>query len=104
MVDTCEDYIFGAAGFNKKENTELLKLKGGSLLKEMISNMDAALSNNGTGTKLHMYSAHDTTVAAFLRVLGAKQSVLGLKSPDFAANLAVELWIDNNGAPYVKVI
>ena len=103
MIDTCEDYVYGSAGFNKPENTELLGLKGGTLLKEMIGNMDSAVNNNGTGTKLHVYSAHDTTVAAFLRVLGAKEGVLGLSSPDFAATLTVEIWAGNDGTSYVKV-
>ncbi|KAE9551552.1 hypothetical protein FO519_005245 [Halicephalobus sp. NKZ332] len=103
FMDTCEDYVYGSAGFNKPENTELLKLKGGMLLKEMISNMDTAVGNNGTGTKLHVYSAHDTTVAAFLRVLGAKEGVLGLDQPDFAATLTVELWAGSDGTNYVKI-
>ena len=103
MINTCEDYIYGSAGFNKPENTELLRLKGGMLLKEMINNMDSAVNNNGTGTKHHIFSAHDTTVAAFLRVLGAKEGVLGLTAPDFAATLTVELWAGSDGTNYVKV-
>ena len=103
LKETCEDYLFGGAGFNKPENVELLRLKGGVLLKEMIGNMDTAVNNNGTGTKLHVYSAHDITVAAFLHVLGAKEGVLGLTSPDFAATLAVELWAGSDGSNYVKV-
>ena len=101
--ETSEDYLFGSAGFNKPENTELIRLKGGVLLKEMIDNMDTAVGNNGTGVKLHVYSAHDTTVAAFLKTLGAKEGVLGLTSPDFAATLAVELWAGSDGTNYVKV-
>lgn len=52
IVETCEDYIFGSAGFGKSENSELIKLKGGLLLQEMINNME----NHG-GIKLHMFSA-----------------------------------------------
>lgn len=36
VVETCEDYIFGLAGFGKAENTELIRLKGGMLLQDMI--------------------------------------------------------------------
>jgi hypothetical protein len=99
IVETCEDYIFGSAGFGKSENSELIKLKGGPLLQEMIKNM-----NNGGGQKLHMYSAHDTTVAAFLRTLEAKQGVIGSISPDFAATVTVELWLGgSDNKQYVKL-
>uniref|UniRef100_A0A914XXJ7 Acid phosphatase n=1 Tax=Panagrolaimus superbus TaxID=310955 RepID=A0A914XXJ7_9BILA len=98
IVETCEDYIFGSAGFGKAENSELIKLKGGLLLQEMIKNMD----NNG-GVKLYMYSAHDTTVAAFLRTLEAKEGIIGSVSPDFAATVVVELWLAGDNTQYVKL-
>ena len=56
VVETCEDYIFGSEGFGKKENSELIKLKGGLLLQEMIANMDKVVAGGG-GPKLHMFSA-----------------------------------------------
>uniref|UniRef100_A0AC34FAB4 Acid phosphatase n=1 Tax=Panagrolaimus sp. ES5 TaxID=591445 RepID=A0AC34FAB4_9BILA len=98
IVETCEDYIFGSAGFGKSENSELIKLKGGLLLQTMINNMD----NNG-GVKLYMYSAHDTTVSAFLRTLEAKEGIIGSISPDFAATVSVELWLAADNTKYVKL-
>ena len=51
-----DDYLYGNAGFGEPENVELIKLKGGLLLKTMIANMDLVL-NNRTKTKFFMYSA-----------------------------------------------
>jgi|UniRef100_A0AC35FXY6 hypothetical protein len=98
IVETCEDYIFGSAGFGKSENSELIKLKGGLLLQEMINNME----NHG-GIKLHMFSAHDTTVSAFLRTLEAKEGIIGSISPDFAATVIVEFWLASDNSQYVKL-
>ncbi|TKR58386.1 hypothetical protein L596_029838 [Steinernema carpocapsae] len=91
VVDAGEDYLAGSAGFDKPENVELIMLKGGELLKEMISNFEGAKSA-GHRPLYHAYSAHDTTMTAFLRTLGAKEGVLGPKSPDFAAVVVLELW------------
>uniref|UniRef100_A0A914QW76 K Homology domain-containing protein n=1 Tax=Panagrolaimus davidi TaxID=227884 RepID=A0A914QW76_9BILA len=81
-----DDYLYGNAGFGESENSELIMLKGGLLLKTMISNMDT----------------HDTTINAFLRTLQAKQDILGYTTPDYAAVVLIELWKNGNGEPYIK--
>uniref|UniRef100_A0AC34F9H2 Acid phosphatase n=1 Tax=Panagrolaimus sp. ES5 TaxID=591445 RepID=A0AC34F9H2_9BILA len=97
-----DDYLYGNAGFGEPENAELIMLKGGLLLKTMILNMDLVIANR-TKTKYFMYSAHDTTINAFLRSLQAKQDILDYKTPDYAAVVLIELWkSDNNLEPYIK--
>uniref|UniRef100_A0AC35F249 Uncharacterized protein n=1 Tax=Panagrolaimus sp. PS1159 TaxID=55785 RepID=A0AC35F249_9BILA len=96
-----DDYLYGNAGFGETENSELIMLKGGLLLKTMISNMDLVLANR-TKTKYFMYSAHDTTINAFLRALQAKQDILGYTTPDYAAVVLIELWKNGNAEPYIK--
>ncbi|KAK0404953.1 hypothetical protein QR680_017718 [Steinernema hermaphroditum] len=99
VIDQGEDYLAGSAGFGKPENTELIMLKGGQLLKEMIDNFQSAKAGSRS-PRYHAYSAHDTTVTAFLRALGAKEGVLGLKQPDFAALVVLELWVINQNDFY----
>ena len=95
------DFMNGAADFGKDELTELIRLQGGVLLHEMIQNMEAAI-NNTTGVKYHMYSGHDTGIAAHLRAFGAKEGIIGREVPQMSSMSIVELW-DGNGKPYVKV-
>uniref|UniRef100_A0A1I7ZFX0 Acid phosphatase n=1 Tax=Steinernema glaseri TaxID=37863 RepID=A0A1I7ZFX0_9BILA len=103
VIDQGEDYLAGSAGFGKPENTELIMLKGGQLLKETIDNFNSAKSGS-RHPLYHAYSAHDTTVTAFLRALGAKQGVLGLKQPDFAALVVLELVVINGNDYYVRLL
>uniref|UniRef100_A0A7E4ZX65 acid phosphatase n=1 Tax=Panagrellus redivivus TaxID=6233 RepID=A0A7E4ZX65_PANRE len=102
MVYDANDYIFGAAGFGRKEEVELIRLKAGVLLKEMLQNMEDAL-NGATEPLYRIYSAHDTTVQAFLMTLEAKEAIIGKVLPDFAATAVVELWKDQSNFAYVKL-
>jgi lysosomal acid phosphatase len=97
----CDDYIYGNAGFGEPENAELIMLKGGLLLKTMISNMELILANQ-TKIKFFMYSAHDTTIDAFLRTLQAKQNILEYTTPEYAAVVLIELWKNDEGDPYIR--
>ena len=95
------DFMNGAADFGKEEVTELIMLQGGVLLHEMIKNMEAAISGTTT-VKYHMYSGHDTGIAAHLRAFGAKEGINGRETPQMSSMSIVELW-DGDGTPYVKV-
>jgi len=87
---------------------EMLKLRGGPLLKQMVSYMDllrnidvskkdAELYANGhlddhcpseyKKAKLYVYSGHDTTLAALLNTLGVYNNIL----PPYASCVMVEL-------------
>jgi hypothetical protein len=94
------DIMNGAPNFGRKENTELIMLEGGVLLNEMIENMEKAIS--GSSKKYHLYSGHDTTIAAHLRTFGAKEGALGIVTPFFGSMSVVELW-DGDGKPYIKL-
>ncbi|BFY98829.1 hypothetical protein BsWGS_01869 [Bradybaena similaris] len=66
---------------------EMIKLKGGPLLKEIISNMDASNLSNTTIPRFYMYSAHDTTVASLLSAMKVYDS----RPPIYTAMVIVEL-------------
>ncbi|CAL1538268.1 unnamed protein product [Lymnaea stagnalis] len=68
-------------------NTEMTKLKGGPLLKEIIGNMLSATKTEVPNPKFYMYSAHDTTVASLLSAM----HVFDLHSPIYRALVMVEL-------------
>lgn len=71
---------------------ELARLKGGPLVGKMISDMEQKSKNvTGTPIKFFMYSAHDTTLAAFMSALGVYN---GKQSP-YASAVGVELWEDD---------
>ena len=65
----------------------MARLKGGPLLKEVINNMNAATNTENPMPKFYMYSAHDTTVAAFLSALRA----FDRHQPIYRALVMVEL-------------
>ncbi|CAG5136630.1 unnamed protein product [Candidula unifasciata] len=71
---------------------EMIKLKGGPLLKEIIGNMEASNLSDTTKPKFYMYSAHDTTVSS---LLGAMK-VFDSQQPIYRALVIVELHSVNN--------
>uniref|UniRef100_A0A2C9KJX8 acid phosphatase n=1 Tax=Biomphalaria glabrata TaxID=6526 RepID=A0A2C9KJX8_BIOGL len=77
---------------------EMARLKGGPLLKEIISNMQAATQQDNPSPKFYMYSAHDTTVAALLSVM----NVFDCHAPMYRALIMVELHYIQNDY-YVKI-
>ncbi|KAE9549288.1 hypothetical protein FO519_007490 [Halicephalobus sp. NKZ332] len=98
-----DDYLDGSDHFGQGSSTEMIKLTSGVLLKTMIDNMRRTVYHESK-VKFYMYSAHDTTVASFLRALEAKDEVLGIKLPEYAATLILELWKKSDGHHYVRVL
>lgn len=81
------------------ETEELAKFKGGPLLKEMISNMNA--KKLGTiNTKLFMYSGHDTTLAALMHSLKVFNNI----SPPYTACLIMELHQKTDGEYFIRLL
>ncbi|XP_060066320.1 testicular acid phosphatase homolog [Ylistrum balloti] len=79
---------------------ELAKLKGGPLLMEIIDNMKRNL-NNESSTTVYLYSGHDTTLIALLRVL----NVFNNRNPSYSSCVLLELWKSGvNETIFVKVI
>ncbi|KAF8382616.1 hypothetical protein PRIPAC_71758, partial [Pristionchus pacificus] len=101
-VEYGEDYTAGAAGFGLPEDTELLKLRGGFMLKAFIDNIKDVISNSTT-TKYYVFSGHDTIMRQLLYCLGVKNSVVGLGIPYYASMIVNELWM-MNGQYYVKFL
>ncbi|KAF1768122.1 hypothetical protein GCK72_008084 [Caenorhabditis remanei] len=94
---------------------ELIRLRGGPLLGAMIDKMNHKIScakKNNEGEecawigrlKYHAYSAHDTTVYAFLTTFGDEEKVIEGGMPHYTASVAVELWNLKNGGPSVRVL
>ncbi|EFO21846.1 hypothetical protein LOAG_06638 [Loa loa] len=92
---------------------ELIKLRGGSLLKlflENISQKKECLSNPENSScswiqqrKYFALSAHDTTIAALLATL-ADEKILKKGLPQYTASVAVELWKKSDIGFAVKIL
>ncbi|GMT32809.1 hypothetical protein PFISCL1PPCAC_24106, partial [Pristionchus fissidentatus] len=101
-VEYSENYVVGAAGFGLPEDTELLRLRGGFMLKEWVKNINDTV-NGATTTKYFGYSGHDTIERALLLTLGVKNDVVGPGNPDYASVIYCELWM-RDGQYFVKML
>ncbi|CAH3173890.1 unnamed protein product [Porites lobata] len=72
------------------DSPEKAKLTGGSLVGAIVENMKNHIEP--TCKKLHIYSAHDTTVAALLSALNLYDGI----SPAYSSAVMVELYSDEN--------
>lgn len=79
---------------------EMARLRGGTLLGEVIKNMQSAVdSPTQPSPKMHLYSAHDTTLVSLLRVM----EVYNNRTPVYSSSVLLELW-KGEEKPYVKVL
>ncbi|GMT08435.1 hypothetical protein PENTCL1PPCAC_30609 [Pristionchus entomophagus] len=101
-VEYGEDYTAGAAGFGLPEDTDLLKLRGGFMLKAFVDNIKDVIGNLTT-TKYYVFSGHDTIERQLLYCLGVKNSVIGMGIPYYASMIANELWM-KDGQYFVKFL
>uniref|UniRef100_A0A0N5A408 Acid phosphatase n=1 Tax=Parastrongyloides trichosuri TaxID=131310 RepID=A0A0N5A408_PARTI len=91
---------------------EISKLRGGALINEIVNRMEIKKKCNDNDPsvkgssicrlKYYVYSAHDTTVASFLTVLGkgVKGQLVPTGLPHYSAATFVELWQDNTSKQY----
>ncbi|XP_054268148.1 prostatic acid phosphatase-like [Macrosteles quadrilineatus] len=77
---------------------KLARLMNGLLVQEMISNM-MEKAQNKTTRNLHVYTAHDETIANLLNTLGAFNHAL----PPYAACVMMELQVDTKGSYFVSL-
>ncbi|XP_033124635.1 prostatic acid phosphatase-like [Anneissia japonica] len=87
---------------NLFKGKKISKLKGGNLVQQMIKNMNEKINPTDSAFKnmaFYMYSAHDTTLAAFLTALQIYNGI----QPPYATCVGVELWKNDNMQPYVKI-
>jgi len=69
-------------------DTATKRLRGGPLLGLMISNVQNKINNSSTNLmNMYMYSAHDSTIAAFLSALGVYNGLI----PPYASTVMVEV-------------
>ncbi|XP_012286060.1 lysosomal acid phosphatase isoform X2 [Orussus abietinus] len=74
-------------------NTLQQRLRGGPILKEILSNMMSTRVQSDY-KKMYLYSAHDTTLVNTLRTMGFTEELL---KPDYGAALIFELLLINGG-------
>ncbi|KAJ1370863.1 hypothetical protein KIN20_032683 [Parelaphostrongylus tenuis] len=94
---------------------EIVKLRGGSLFNEINSRMNMKIDCMNrvnaacswiNSLKYYAYSAHDTTVHAFLSVLDIPKEVIDDGgNPRYAAAVFIELWMNQtDNQPYFKLL
>ncbi|VDM64251.1 unnamed protein product [Angiostrongylus costaricensis] len=93
---------------------EIRKIRGGSLFNDINARMNMKLDCMNRASpickwikplKYFVYSAHDTTVNAFLSVLDITKKVVQPGGyPPYTSAVFIELWINHtNNQPYFKV-
>ena len=68
-------------------------------MRQLIQNADEAIGN-GSGVRFVLHSAHDTTVAAILTLLGNVYDQI----PPYSSHLAMEIWEDDWKLLYVRFV
>jgi hypothetical protein len=101
-------------GISRPYVPEMIKLRGGSMLKSIIQNMQSKLSCMNflsdpecswmSKLKYYAYSAHDTTVAALLTTFGDEEKVIRGGLPHYTASISIELWNVDGIGPAVKIL
>ncbi|CAI5441387.1 unnamed protein product [Caenorhabditis angaria] len=99
-------------GIGKPYVPELIRLRGGRLLKSMIQRMTQkinSLSADGnkwiSNLKYHALSAHDTTLYALLATFGNPETIINSSFPQYCATLTLELWLlGDEKIPHVKIL
>ncbi|VDN58495.1 unnamed protein product [Dracunculus medinensis] len=94
-------YFAFAFGYKKPKNIELIRLRGGNLLKNLIENMEAkleCLANLNEPNcewmqhrKYQAYSVHDSTIASLLASLNLENE-LSKNFPTYNSAIAFETW------------
>lgn len=81
--------------FNWKfANKEMLRLRGGPFLKQMLGYVNETVTGHNKNAKIYMYFAHDFLLAAVLMELGVFDGI----APPFASSILFELYeVPSNG-------
>lgn len=80
-----------------KDRVEMLSLTSGRLLQHILHTMERP---DGA---LHLYSAHDTTLAPLLMCVMPEEEFKQQSWPGFCSNLTFELWSENNDVTELSV-
>ncbi|GAB6033403.1 hypothetical protein CHUAL_013164 [Chamberlinius hualienensis] len=86
--------------FNWKfANKEMLRLRGGPFLKQMLSYVNETITGHNEKAKIYMYFAHDFLLAAVLMELGVFNGI----APPFASSILFELYQDPEQGHAIQV-
>lgn len=110
------EFFYGIS--SKCYSGELIRLRGGSLLKEIVDRMehkieclqssDSAKNSSEckwiNALKYYTYSAHDTTVAALASTFGDEERIVPGGLPHYTASLIIELWLGSKKEPNIKIL
>ncbi|CAF0743944.1 unnamed protein product [Adineta steineri] len=69
-------------------SSEINRLRGGPLLRDILQNIENLITNNVNGRKAKIYSGHDTSIAPVLAFLGVNH----VHQPPFASALFFDLY------------
>ncbi|GMT15587.1 hypothetical protein PFISCL1PPCAC_6884 [Pristionchus fissidentatus] len=109
IVDTDEDFTNGLGnpgGVNGIDvSVEIPKIRAGDTLKMIVNHVHGALACRDNSTdascrnfykqlKYTALSAHDTTLAAFLTILGVKKYIIPSGYPSYSAAVLIEIYED----------
>lgn len=81
---------------------EMVKIRGGPLITEIINNMVAVANNDPSGKSFMIYSAHDMTVFSLAYALGVESQIPTMVN--YADTIMVDLVANGSGQPNVEVI
>ncbi|UJR29202.1 hypothetical protein I4U23_010416 [Adineta vaga] len=80
LADLCFYHLF--------YSPEINRLRGGPLLRDILTNVEYLISNNRNGRKAKLYSGHDTSIVPVLAYLGVNY----VHQPPFASALFFDLY------------
>lgn len=101
--DTIIDQCYRVNAFNQYGMFSQAKSPGlfvSTAYRQAMKIADQAMANSN-GQKFALLSAHDTTVAAYMTLLGKPDDK---RPPPYASHLAMEIWRDDSGERYVRYI
>ncbi|CAF3532966.1 unnamed protein product [Rotaria sp. Silwood1] len=80
-------------------SSEINRLRGGPLLREILQNIENLISNNANGRKAKIYFGHDVTISAILAYLGVNY----VHQPPFASGLFFDLYQQDDNSYAIQL-
>lgn len=75
----------------------MIKVRGGTVITEVVQNMEAIIDNADQGKQFLIYSGHDVNLHSLAHVLGVSSQILAI--PNYADTMLLEL-VDNGGSEF----
>ncbi|CAF1338142.1 unnamed protein product [Rotaria sordida] len=80
-------------------SSEINRLRGGPLLREILQNIENLILNNEQGRKVKIYFGHDMTISAILAYLGINY----VHQPPFASGLFFDLYQQDDNSYAIQI-